>query len=593
MSKRRFGRRPSRNAAAGRDGRTPLPAGSFVYITLEDYGSNESAAARSEIIGDILSRHSRRSLLAMIGRIRKSCDALVHDTEIEDEFFSQLRQLDPSTADRLEARFREKLDGHMPRILFSPQGTLIAARSVLINGVDVVERNLHHMLVFDAGWLIHLLSTDMGAAGSSSGDSSLLMEVVQNQSFNNRAIPRNRLATTMTLWKDFAAGASAGESAWEKLRAALGADPDAVRAVLFVMWTIAIQGKPLINVAELKECFKEEDGITAALGAALELVAAAPERLAAMFDTSAEVNQSWDIGPFEMYPVVRLGHELIVIDPDLLLDRMSSGLFWAVHDHQKAVGGEAGRSAWMTQWSKAVEQMAEAIVTDIAVLKKGAVTFTEEDFGPGPGRRADIGLQAGNDLVLFEVYSGGPTVKTRFRGDSEAWDADLYKMVMAKAEQLDETASRIAGGTQLASGTTIRSWSRLVPLVVHAWRLPWNLAVDRHVHGKLRDQGLLQQPGVTTLGVVTLWELVDWYNCVVSDHGQLLREPIRVLAQWRTSQMRGWPFDHYLVAENLFSRRSGLWPRFEAARQEFEQSLARSLHDRYAEIFADRSIAAS
>lgn len=339
--------------------------------------------------------------------------------------------------------------------------------------------------------------------------------------------------------------------------------------------------------------FKDDEGIDSALAAALTLVAATPQRLAAMFDTSAEVNQSWDIGPFEMYPVVQLGDELIVIDPDLLLDRMSSGLFWAVHDHQKAIAGEAGRTAWMAQWSKAVERMAEALVIDIAVLKKGAITFTEEEFGPGPGRRADIGLQAGNDLVLFEVYSGRPTVKTRFRGDSEAWDADLYKMVMAKAEQLDETVSRVAGGTRLDSGTVVRSWTRLIPLVVHAWRLPWNPAVDRHVQEKLRDQGLLQQPGVTTLGVVTLWELVDWYNCVVSDRGRLLREPTRVLAQWRTSQNRGWALDHYLLAENLFSRRSGLLPRFEAARREFEDSLARSLHDRYADIFADRATAAS
>jgi hypothetical protein len=175
----------------------------------------------------------------------------------------------------------------------------------------------------------------------------------------------------------------------------------------------------------------------------LKHLAASPEELTTML---AAENSEWDFLALQQRPIVQFeSGELLLLDEGYLIDRITKGLFWLVHDHERSTQGDKGREAWNRAYGEMVELMAEDIIQPMEppLLGGGSTYYDEEQFGKAyKSKKADAGVDFGKHMVLFEVVSGHLTTKTRIQGDLLSFKKDTEKLVLKKVRQLDGLRAR-------------------------------------------------------------------------------------------------------------------------------------------------------
>ena len=135
---------------------------------------------------------------------------------------------------------------------------------------------------------------------------------------------------------------------------------------------------------------------------------------------------------------------LAVIDIAFLLEKITLGLYWLVHDHLRETEGDQARQAWTQAWGSMVEAMVEDDLLALApvVLGTESAYYTEEDLRFAyPGHKtSDVVIDSGDVLVAVEIGSGRPSVETVRAGDPAALRRDLERLAYKKIRQLDDTA---------------------------------------------------------------------------------------------------------------------------------------------------------
>jgi hypothetical protein len=113
-----------------------------------------------------------------------------------------------------------------------------------------------------------------------------------------------------------------------------------------------------------------------------------------------------------------------------------------------------------------------------------------------------------NEAIFFEVTA------TRFRMEGtllvdnpEAVEADLERIVVGKARQLDERIRHFREGHYTFGPITTTDIHAIVPVVVTSEPIPMWTTTNRTIRSALRREGLLQQSGVEPLHVVGVDEL--------------------------------------------------------------------------------------
>ncbi len=90
------------------------------------------------------------------------------------------------------------------------------------------------------------------------------------------------------------------------------------------------------------------------------------------------------MGPIQARPLLRLGDDVVVLDERYLIERVTRGLYWLVHDHEKQVHGENARRAWTQVWGEMIETRVEDQLRQMAPWNAYAVA------GLGGRRHRDI-----------------------------------------------------------------------------------------------------------------------------------------------------------------------------------------------------------
>jgi hypothetical protein len=126
----------------------------------------------------------------------------------------------------------------------------------------------------------------------------------------------------------------------------------------------------------------------------------------------------WDFLLFEKRPVVRLGNHLLVLDESFLLNRITSGLYWDVHDYLKESLSEQQRQLWTQAYGGMVEAQAQAQLQAMAppILGSGAggtSYYGESDIAMAFGgqKKCDAAVYLGSDVLLVEIVSGRMTTQ--------------------------------------------------------------------------------------------------------------------------------------------------------------------------------------
>ena len=269
-------------------------------------------------------------------------------------------------------------------------------------------------------------------------------------------------------------------------------------------------------------------------------------------DLTEKSGGTWDLRSFQEHPVLRFGDNLLILDEGALLARITAGVYWYVHDHEKATRGDKGRQAWTMAWGDIVEaataEMLQRLTIPVLGASAGAGSFTEDDIeaayphSPHGAKRADFGIDFGDTICIFDATKAQLTTGTRSLASRDSFAKDMDKIVFDKALQLDQTARKLIDDESPLTGVSPAIPRRLMPVVVTDTPFPYLPPVERYIQEQLEARGLFTEHLVGSLGVITFAE-VEMLAGVTSKGSTAARE----LEGWRSSPLHGSSLRNFLI----------------------------------------------
>jgi hypothetical protein len=543
-----------------------------VYLTASEYLGPFFAAAGEEYRADplwldLVSQHPRDDLLAALAVINHATG----DPDLADHLREHFSRAAPGLAPHLQ-RALAGADGQS-RVFLARGLVLRTIRAVLTSAssdpAQLVEKRAAlglsppgaMELLVVAILLTHQVADSMGRRASAGEPmlggmpQSLAMELVQNTLFHQADDVGDLLARTRLLWceMDVAALRPAPRAVpMAMLEEVTGAPYDVLIATAFALWAKAQSYTPNEGAVLAAESLPAD--LQPHLERTLAVLARTPDELAGSLRGQTA---DWQMLPLQEHPVADTDRGLLVLDETYLLGRVTSGLFWLVHDHEKAFGDDAA-NRWRSNHAGLFEQLAERRLQVLAPpLLGGASTyFTEEDLErvfPGQGiKRCDVGIHFGVTVVLAEIVSGQVSVPTRTRGDVTAFRSDLDRLVFSKARQLNGTAERLLAdlpGTRDLLGAPA---GRIHPVIVHAGQFPHSRVTGQLIEERLASEHLLRDARIAPLALVGLDDL-ELAELVRGREGRSLPD---LLDGWRASEYAETSLRNYLI--HRFQLQSGV-----------------------------------
>jgi hypothetical protein len=553
-------------------GLAPVPEGHAwldnlvrVYVIAREYlGPFEAACGRDfdrdACIRVVLNLYPAEELLCQLAALNHAAtsDALTLD--------AQQRYLDemvPDAAQALRHALAGGIDGQRRRFL-ARQLVLRAMRLVLVPPEPAAGRDLDRALQdrldgmsapAAAVLLVHLVGDALHQERSENeprfcGTSEqLAMEMIANNLFYDRDDNGDLLARYRMLWLDYGPRLkrfTPRQPPADMLCEAAGIGLDEMITLAFAYWA-CLQARGHDDPIQIQAMVSPEMTISREhVETFLGLFASTPASLA---DELRQYPQPWQMMPVQSRPLLRLGNEVVVLDERYLVERVTRGLFWLVHDYEKKHYGERARSNWNQVWSEMVEIRVEDQLRRMAPLLVGGgrAFFTEEDLQAAfPGKKnCDVGIDYGSDVVLAEVVSGTVKVTTRELADVGSFTADTERIVLGKARQLYETAANLQSRPQPDASPVSRPPGRIFLIVVISGQFPVNPLTIRYINEQLTAEGHRPDGTLQPLAVLDFEELE---GCLALSERKGHTLP-QLLDAWRVSPYRDAAFRNYLAYE--------------------------------------------
>ena len=524
------------------------------YVTAGDYLTGALAVRGLPfdpvpLIDSLLRLHPREAYLPVLVALNHAA----HHPEVAGAWRDwYLARLNPAMAENVRRALDGTADG-MTRALLARQPVLRAMRAVLTHrppqddtapgtlaaAAPGLDPGLAGML------LVHLVAAQLRAPYTAGGrmfgglPEGLAMEMVANGLFHGHERPDVLLARTRMLWSTYGARIDLGRLKLRArplglLREATGLDLEDIAALTLAYYGYirALQPGGLPGVNAFAGIQIGRDVVESYLGS----FASTPDELAARLDACPG---SWQMLPFQERPLLRVGEVILVLDEQYLIERATQGLYWFVHEHERGLDGERGWKRWNGAYAAMVERRAEDQLRRLAppLIGGGSAFFTEEDLQAAfpRSKNSDAGIDFGELTLLAEVVTGQSALATRENADAAAYAADIEKLFVKKARQLDETAASLLRDPQPAASPLDKPARRVLPVTVRGWQFPLNPLTRGHIEDALRGEGLLsyRHPAmpVAAIAPVDLEEL-EMCETLHETRGLSLHD---LITQWQES----------------------------------------------------------
>lgn len=301
-------------------------------------------------------------------------------------------------------------------------------------------------------------------------------------------------------------------------------------ATAFYYYGATMQHPPVNTALALEPPARVLQVAPGAVEAFLDRFASTADELAA----AAEANRSdWANLHLQERPLRRLGDRAIVLDEAFLLERVTTGLFFLVLEHEGRVGGEAASQQWRDAYAQMHELLVEDYLKGFAPHSFGGETlvFDEDDlrlaYDPKNrgGGRADLGIDYGSSVLLADAVSGQLSIATRQDGDKAAFTRDIQQLVVKKARQLAGTVEKVTRDPQPAGAPLSAPATAVHTVVVPGGQFPVNPVTTRFIDEQLRadptSAAMLNDPRVLGLQVLDLRDLEHAEAVRARDHRTL------------------------------------------------------------------------
>jgi hypothetical protein len=513
---------------------------------------------RDQWFAVLLAAHPVEEYLCQLAALNHAANSDELTLAYRDRFLGMLAD---DAAEAVRSAMAGGVDGR-PRWLLARQMILRAMRMVLVPPAPVAPPDpglVAHLEGIDpetaAIVLVHL-AADSHQQDRGEGEpqlagmaESLFMEIVANNVFNDRDDDGDMLGRYRLLWKDI--GGSLTQVTRRRppadlLEEATGIGLEDLTALAYGYWAHA-RMRGLDTPIKLKAAIMPGIRVTeATIERFLRLFAHTPAELA---EELRDCPGSWQMLPLQARPLLRLGDDVVVLDERYLMERVTRGLYWLVHDHERDTHGDHARNLWTKAYGEMIERFAEDQLRAMAppvLLGRGPAFFTEEHLQAAfPGQRScDTVIDFGGEVVLAEIVSGTVMVKTR-EGDAAAFRNDAKRLVLDKARQVYTSARNLLRNPQPTNSPLTRPTGRVFPVVVCGGQFPVNPLTMRYINEELKAQGLVPEGPIEPLALMDLEELE---GCAALRERRGLTLP-QLLRAWRTSAYAAVAFRNYLAYE--------------------------------------------
>jgi hypothetical protein len=556
---------PDMSWTAARLGLVPVPEPNAwigeltgAYLIASEYlapceAARSRAFDRDAWISALLALHPRDQYIYHLAALNHA----TNDPALLEQFQQRfLARVAPDVAEVMRRALAGHIDGQ-PRRFLARQIVLLALRLVLVSPEPLsapdasLTAGLANLDPETAAVLLAHLAADAITqqrppderrfAGTTE---SLAMEVIASHLFNERDDPGDLLARHRLLWThygDHLKSVTLRRRPIELLAEATGLDFDDLTALGFAYYAVALKYRP---------------GTPVAVDAFANIAISRPtiEKFLGLFSSTAdELSEAlrhcrlpWQMLPLAERPLFRVGDNLVVLDERYLLERVTRGLYWPVHDQEKQLGEQA-RLLWTQAYGEMIESRAEDQVRQLAppLINSAASTFfTEENLMRAfpSSKNTDAGIDFGADVVLVEVVSATVTLATRQSPDTDSYRKDAEKIVMKKARQLHATALDLLVEPQPADSPLRAPAKRIFPVVVRGGQFPVNPITLRDVKHQLAAEGLLTDGRIQPLVLLDLEELEA---CNALHETRHVTMP-QLIGDWQQSAYREASFRSYL-----------------------------------------------
>jgi hypothetical protein len=545
----------------------------FAFIGLSEYmgPSARQLFGRDEPPGGwirlSLRQHPARELmstLVALNRIRKMPDQAA---SLEEWY---LQQIPPPASQAYRAL---KATSGIPRQFLSRQAILLAMREVMVSTEAVIQPPEMSPLQA-AVMLTHAIAGDLDVQVSGGPEVwkdmpvAVLMEVVQNASFNRSDDLVVKLDRHWRVWKEAmkdlavpALRAPLDEMALE----AIGLSVEELLMFGLILDSDVMNWKPTQSVA-VRRPFPAEGGFDQRV--AKRFFAHVSRSESELKNELTAHKSSWGFLPFEASPVLHLGGEdYVVLDQEYLQDRITSSLYWSLHDHEKATD-ERARASFATGFGKVVEHVISDDIRKLApdvsripgapakaFFREVEIVAAYSEGGKKQAKKnADSAIWTPTAWVAIEIVNGVLKIPTRQGGDFKTFREDTLRLVLEKLQQLDSTAHDLLASPELLTGVANSPGIVVYPVLIQGGHFPVHLATIAYIDSLMSASKLLQHARIKRLAILETSEL-DLIAAEV-ERGISL---VSLLDGWLSSERRAYPFKNYLFSRREYSSDPDEW----------------------------------
>jgi hypothetical protein len=158
----------------------------------------------------------------------------------------------------------------------------------------------------------------------------------------------------------------------------------------------------------------------------LDLISIPVEQYKQEFLNSKDLDFNYGFLPFKKYPLARIyDGKYFCLDFNFLLDKISEGIFWLIHDSLKPIE----RNRFRTFWGNIFESYLIYFFEEAGLIKKD-MFIPKPVFNNSQDEAADGILNFGEDLVLFEYKFTNLTQEAKYSSSR----SDLINEIKLKFE---------------------------------------------------------------------------------------------------------------------------------------------------------------
>ena len=254
----------------------------------------------------------------------------------------------------------------------------------------------------------------------------------------------------------------------------------------------------------------------------------------------------WSYETFEDYPLVRNDNVYAIIDSIYLIERVTNGLYWYVHDYIRDTGDSGDLTRWTQAYAEMIEYYAIDLVLEMAPHGLGGakVIYSEEELSSLFNCKVcETVIDYGSIFCAVEVVSGRVKRPARLGGDIDAFHADTERLVMNKVRQLHEISLALIQKESVLTKAPPVSGRVIYPILVSDY--PFNPLVRRDLRQRTVNEGLLSDVRIARLSIIDVGEL-EQLESILSTGGPSLPTLLR---DWHNSSLAGGPLLAYLYTE--------------------------------------------